>query len=77
MTITWLFIMDERLSFETFRCPDCGVGKVGVVSIGKGAIVWRCEICQRAFGCNRTKSSFVSGSKSIPIEMILKHQGYT
>ena len=61
---------------NSYRCPNCGDGKVAVAWLKRGKIVWRCGKCRRTFGLNVTTPEFVGTSKSIPIDEVLKHQGY-
>ena len=60
---------------DSYRCPACN-GKVEAATLKRGKIVWRCRECRRTFGLNVTTPEFVNTSKSIPIEEVLKHQGY-
>ena len=60
---------------NSYRCPFDN-GKVEAATLKRGKIVWRCSKCRKTFGLNVTSPKFVVTSKSIPIEEVLKHQGY-
>lgn len=60
---------------DAYGCPACN-GKVEAATLKRGKIVWRCDKCRKTFGLNVTTPEFVNTSKSIPIEEVLKHQGY-